>query len=407
MTKTRSTAFRAAAALTAVAFAVAACGSSSKKTTTGSTVAPAAGKTLKIGFFGALTGSDAALGINIENGEKLAIQQYMAGNPPVKVVIDPFDSQGDPSQAANGAQKLIADKVVALIGPAFSGESAAADPYFEQAGIPNITASATNVTLAQKGFKYFHRALADDSVQGPGDANYIVKTLGAGNVAVIDDSSTYGEGLANYVRAQLKVNGGKDVLDDHVDPNGQDYSSTVNKILTATVAGSTTCCSGKVHAVFYGGYYDAAGRLVKQLRDAGYTDYFMSGDGSEDPHFITDAGQTAGSSTGAAEGAYLSCACEDTSSAPNAASFNSAYQAAFGTPPQIYSAEAYDATNFLLAAIKAGNTTPSSINKYLATNSWVGVTKTLKFLPNGNVAGGTVYVYQVKDGKITQIGTTS
>ncbi|MGH9058017.1 MAG: branched-chain amino acid ABC transporter substrate-binding protein, partial [Acidimicrobiales bacterium] len=316
---------------------------------------------------------------------------YMASSPKVKVTLKPFDSQGDPSQASNGATTLINAKVVAVVGPAFSGESKAADPFFQQAGIPTVSASATNVALAQQGDKFFHRVVAADDAQGPGDANYLVKTLGAKTVAVIDDSSSYGQGLANYVRTQVKTAGAQDTLDDHVDPNGQDYSSTVNKIKAA-----------KPDAVFYGGYYDAAGRLVKQLKDAGYTGTFMSGDGSEDAHIIADAGGAA-----TANGVYLSCACEDTSTAANAQAFNAAYQAAYGTPPAIYSAEAYDATNFMLAAIKAGNTTPAAINDYLGKSSYAGITKTLKFQPNGNISGGTIYVYQVKNGKITQIGTTS
>ena len=367
--------------------------SSSGKTSTGSGTTTAGGggggSTVKIGFFGALTGSNAQLGINIQDGEKLAIQQYNASNPKVKVTLDSFDSQGDPAQANNGATKLINDKVVAVIGPAFSGESAAADPIFEQAQIPNVSASATNVKLAQNGWKFFHRVLADDSLQGPADANYVVKTLGAKNVAVIDDNSTYGKGLADAVRGQLTTAGGKDVLDDHVDPNGADYGSTVNKII-----------SSNAQAVFYGGYYDAAGRLIKQLKAAGFKGKFMSGDGSEDARFISDAGGAP------AEDAYLSCACADVTLVPGATSFVSAYKAAFGTDPAIYSAEAYDATNFVLAAIKSGATTGTAINGYLANNSWSGVTKTVKFLPNGNVSGGTIYVYQVKNGKIVQIGTT-
>lgn len=394
MTKRRPMALRGLALVGVAALGLAAC-SSSKKTTTpttasGGSTGGGGAKAVKVGFFGALTGPNAQLGINIENGVKLAIQQYNATNPSVQVTLDPFDSQGDPSQANNGATKLINDKVVAVIGPAFSGESAAADPIFESAQIPNVSASATNVKLAQNGWKYFHRVLADDSLQGPADADYLVKTLGDKNVAVIDDNSTYGKGLADALRGKLSSIGGKDVLDDHVDPAGADYGSTVNKIVASNA-----------QAVFYGGYYDAAGRLIKQLRAAGYKGQFMSGDGSEDQRFVSDAGGAP------AEGAYLSCACADVTTDPAAASFVSAYKAAFGSDPAIYSAEGYDATNFVLAAIKSGATTGPAINSYLANNTWKGVTKTVKFLPNGNIAGGTIYVYQVKNGKIVQIGTTS
>jgi len=377
------------------ALGLAACSSSSKTSsppTTGGGGSGGSGgaSALKVGFFGALTGPDAQLGINIENGEKLAISQYNGTNPSVKVSLDAFDSQGDPAQASNGAQKLISDKDVAVIGPAFSGESETADLIFEQAKMPNVSASATRTDLAQKGRMYFHRVVADDSAQGPADANYLVKTKGAKTEAVIDDSSSYGEGLGNAVRDTLKTNGGKDVLDDHIDPKGSDYGATVNKVLAAKPA-----------AVFFGGYYDAAGRLVNQLRAKGYTGIFMSGDGSEDARFISDAGGAP------AEGAFLSCACADTTNNAKAQSFNAAYRAAFGTAPAIYSAEAFDATNTVLAGIKAGNTTGTTLNTYLASASYPGITKTVKFQPNGNVFGSTIYIYEVKSGKIVQIGTSS
>ena len=384
-----------ALALVAVAtLAVTAC-SSSKKTgsssTTNSGGGSSSGNALKLGFFGALTGPNAQLGINIENGEKLAISQFNATNPAHKVSLDAFDSQGLPSNANNGATKLIGDKDVAVIGPAFSGESKAADPIFEQAGIPNVSASATNVALAQNGYKYFHRVLADDSYQGPGDADYIVKTLGDKSVAVIDDNSTYGAGLATAFAGQVTKDSGSIAVTDHLDPNGADYGSTVNKI---TASHAT--------AVFFGGYYDAAGRLIHQLKTAGFTGAFMSGDGSEDARFISDAG---GASV--ANGAYLSCACADESNNPAAASFVSAYKSQFGAAPAIYSAEAYDATNFVLAAIKSGAITPSTINSYLASNSYTGLTKTIKFQSNGNISGGTIYVYKVQNGQIVQFATTT
>lgn len=383
---------RALALIAVAALALTACSSSKKSGTSTSSSQPGSSSgALKLGFFGALTGPNAQLGINIEDGEKLAVSQYNATNPSHPVSVDPFDSQGDPSQANNGATKLINDKVVAVIGPAFSGESAAADPIFESASIPNISASATNVKLATNGWKFFHRALADDSFQGKGDADYLVTTLGLKKVAVVDDNSTYGAGLAGYVSQNVASAGGTVAITDHLDPKGSDYGSTVNKVV-----------SSGAQAIFFGGYYDAAGRLINQLKAAGFKGTFMSGDGSEDSHFIADAGGAA-----TANGAYLSCACADETQNPAAASFVSAYKSMFGVPPAIYSAEAYDATNFVLAALKAGNTTTTAINSYLGSNSWNGITKTLKFQSNGNVSGGAVYMYKVENGAITQIGTTS
>lgn len=373
------------AAVAAGALGLAACGSSSKPTTTGG-----GGTTLKIGFLGALTGADAQLGINIKNGELLAINQYNATNPKVKVSLDFFDSQGMATQATTGATKLVQDGDVALVGPAFSGESEAADPILQQAKIPFVSASATAVDLSQKGRTYFHRVVAADNAQGPADANYLVKTLGAKTVAVIDDSSSYGLPLGNYVRTRVGTAGGTVAVSDHIDPNGQDYSATVNKITAAKPA-----------AVFFAGYYDAAGRLIKQLKANGYTGIFMSDDGAKDPQFIKDAGGAP------ANGAYLSCACADTSATPAGKAFGSSYQQAFGLAPSTYSGEAYDAADFILAAIKAGNTTRSAINNYLDTNSWNGVTKTIKFQTDGDLVGGTIYVYKVVNGQINQIATTT
>jgi branched-chain amino acid transport system substrate-binding protein len=395
----RHTATTALALVGIAALGLSACSSSKKASTpttssgSGTTTGPGAssGTTVKLGFFGALTGPNAQLGINIEYGEKLAVAQYNATNPSVKVDVDAFDSQGLPSQANNGATKLIGDHVVAVIGPAFSGESAAANPVFEQAGVPNVSASATNVKLAQNGWKYYHRVLADDSFQGPADADYIVNTLKQKNVAVIDDNSTYGAGLASAMAAQVAKDGGKVVVTDHVDPAGADYGSTVNKVTSSSAT-----------AVFYGGYYDAAGRMIKQLRGAGYKGVFMSGDGSEDARFISDAG---GASN--ANGAYLSCACADETHNPAAQSFVSAYKAMFGVDPAIYSAEAYDATNFVLAALKSGATSTSALNSYLANNTWTGITKTIKFQTDGNISGGTIYIYQVQNGQIIQTTTAS
>jgi branched-chain amino acid transport system substrate-binding protein len=381
---------KAAALVSIATLGIAACGSSSKSSNSSGTSGGGSAQTVKIGFFGALTGADAQLGINIRNGEELAISQYDATNPKVKVTLDPFDSQGDPAQANNGATKLISDKVVAVIGPAFSGESGVADPIFEQAAIPNVSASATKVTLAQNGWKYFHRVVADDSAQGPADADYLVKTLGLKKIAVIDDASSYGQGLADAVRQQVAADGGTVVVSDHVDPKAADYGATVNKIVPT-----------HADAVFFGGYYDAAGRLVNQLRAKSYAGKFMSGDGSEDARFVSDAGGAP------AEGAYLSCACADVTSQSNAQSFTAAYRAQFGVAPAIYSAEAYDATNAVLQALKAGNTTATAINTYLATINYQGITKAIKFQSDGNIVGSTIYIYQVKNGQIVQIGTAS
>ena len=192
--------WRTVALATVAATAVAACSSSKSSTSTTAAAAAAGGVTCKpvsIGFFGALTGSSANLGINEDNGVKLAVKQFDAANPNCQVSVTPYDSQGDPAQAPALATKAVGDAtVVAIVGPAFSGESKAADPTFNDAGLPTITASATNVTLSQSGWKIFHRAVNGDAAQGGAVSSYLRTTSSPTKVAVIDDGSEYGQGIA-------------------------------------------------------------------------------------------------------------------------------------------------------------------------------------------------------------------
>src|SRR5262249_14776645 len=144
------------------------------------------------------------LGINIKHGVELAVEQWNKDNPDCKVTLKDYDSQGDPQKAPALADQAIADKtVLGIVGPAFSGESKAVDPKFDQAVLPIITPSATNPDLSKNGWKIFHRMLATDAKQGPDVANFIKDTLKAKTVFVIDDQSEYGKGIADQVRKTL------------------------------------------------------------------------------------------------------------------------------------------------------------------------------------------------------------
>jgi branched-chain amino acid transport system substrate-binding protein len=358
-----------------------ACSSSKKSVAAGAAGGTTCG-TLAMGFFGALTGDSANLGINEYNGMKLAIDQYNKTNPKCPVKDVKYDSQGDPAQAPALAQTAISDStVVAIVGPAFSGESKAADPLFDQATLPTITASATNPTLSTNKWKIFHRAVGNDNAQGPAAASYITGDVKAKSVAVIDDASEYGKGIADIVRTKVKA-AGATVVSDSIDPKGTDFSSTVSKVKSS---GAT--------AVFFGGYYQAAGVLAKQLKDGGVSAQFVSDDGAEDKGFVTAAGA-------AAEGAIATAPAAPIEAVTGGAAFATAYKAAFNTDVGLYSVEAYDAANAFLDAIKAGNTTRAAINTYLGTTlNFKGLSKTLKFDATGELAGQvTVYAYQVKSG---------
>ena len=379
------------AAGTALTLGLAACGSGTDEASSGGQ-GDGGVTTLKIGFMGDLTGENSGLMIPPRQGAELAVEEFNARSSNVKVELVPYDSQGNPDQAVTLAQKAVTeDKIVALVGPGFSGESRNVGPILEQAKVPSVSASATNPGLAQNGWKYWHRVVANDDVQGPTIADFLVKATSAKKAFVIDDAQEYGAGLADAVAKQFEANGVQ-VERDKIDPNGSDYSSTVTKVKAANP-----------DVIFYGGYYAQLGRLLKQLRDGGVTAVVSSGDGSVDPKLIEGAGAQA------AEGAVLGCPCliPFGSDVPELKDFSERYKAKFGTEPMIYATEGYDAATAILKAIEAGNTTSEKINEYLATIDFKGVSKQIKFNPNGEIAASVIHIYQVKNGQIVWLGDST
>lgn len=366
--------------ITTAALVLTACGGT--KSDSGGAASGSSGTTScdsKIAFFGALTGDAANLGINIKNGAELAVKQYNEKNPDCKITFTAFDSEGDPAKAPALAQKAVQDKqIVGVIGPAFSGESKAANPIFNEAGLNLISASATNPLLSQQGWKVFHRVLGNDATQGPAAAKYVKDVLKAGKVFVVDDSSEYGNGLADQVKQAL---GAAVVGTDSVQQKQTDFSATVTKV---RAAGSD--------ALFYSGYYAEASNLVKQLRAGGWKGTFVAPDGVKDDAFVKQAGA-------AANGAVLTCPCVPPDAAPE---FASSYQKAYNTPPATYSAEAFDAANVFVDAIAAGKTSSNDVNDFIKSYDKQGVTKRIKFDDKGEPAEVSVWAYKVADGKIVK-----
>jgi branched-chain amino acid transport system substrate-binding protein len=386
---------RLGVALAATSLVLAACGGGGGEQggAAPSGSASEAAKTLKIGLMGDLTGENSGIVIPLRNAAKLAIEDYNATNPSTKIELVEYDSQAAPEQATALAQQAIkTDKIVGLIGPAFSGESRQVGPVLEEGTIPSISASATNPMLSQNGWKYWHRIVANDDIQGGGVADYISRALAAKKVFVIHDNQEYSKGIADVVSKTLK-GAGVTIQTDVIDPQGSDYASTVNKVK-----------AGAPDAIFYGGYYAQAGRLLKQLRDGGVKAQFLTGDGS------LDAGLAKGAGGNNADGAVVSCPCliDPTGKAsPASKKLADAYKAKYNAPTAIYVGEGYDAATAFIEAIKNGNTDPESINKYLATIDIPGVTKQIKFAPNGEPTSGEVYVYLFKGDSYSLIGNTT
>lgn len=345
---------------------------------TGVTCEPAS-----LAFFGALTGSAANLGINIKNGADLAIRQFNEANPGCQVSLVELDSQGSATVAPDLAKTAVDNAaILGVVGPAFSGESAAAGPAFAEAGLATITASATNPTLAENGWATFNRMLGNDATQAPAGAAYISDTASATAVFVVDDASEYGKGLADIVREDL---GDTVVGNDTVQQEQTDFASTVSAI-TGTTA----------DAVFYGGYYAEAGLLLKQLREGGYEGLFVVGDGVKDPGFVEAAGATN------AEGAIITCPCAPPEDA--GAAFVDAYTEAFGSPPQTYSAEAYDSALVFLNGLAEGITEREAMVEFARGFEGPGITKEISFDDNGEVESTDVWAYEVQGGEIVSAG---
>ncbi|HEY0701052.1 MAG TPA: branched-chain amino acid ABC transporter substrate-binding protein [Micromonospora sp.] len=339
---------------------------------------------LKIAFFGPLTGDAAGLGIHMRNGTKLAIDQYNEKNADCKVNLQEYDSQGDPAKAPALAQQAVADnKVIGIIGPAFSGESEVADPIFDAAGLPTITPSATRPSLSTKSWKVFHRGVGNDESQGPAAGRYIKSVMKAEKVYVVDDQSAYGAGLADEVK---KVLGAAVVGTDKVQVKQTNFSAVSTKIKSS---GATV--------LFFGGYYTEAGLLLKQLKGAGWKGTMVAGDGVNDANFVKVAGEQV------AEGTVLTCPCAPATAAKG--TFVTDYKKAFAdAEPGTYADVSYDITNVMLEGIKAGKATRADMLAFIKAYNKAGAATgvTYKFEASGELdpAQVIVWAFKVQAGKV-------
>ena len=366
--------------------ALALSGCSKKKSTTGSSKA-----TYTIGYQGPLSGDNAQLGINMDNGVKLAIEQANAtGTLPFTLAFADSDDVGDPSKSPAAAQKLIdQSNLVAVVGPAFSGATAAAEPKFSDASLISVSPSATRADLTHSGFKTFYRVVTGDTIQGAQMADYVAKVLKSKSAYLIDDKSAYGAGLLKFVKAELTTNG--------VTIGSESIAPTK---VYSTIA--TKAVSSKADTIVYGGYYAELALLAKALKTAGFTGNLISGDGSKDDQLVKQGGT-------AAEGIYLTCPCGSTTKSTAQTKFDTDYKAKFGVDSGTYSAEAYDATNTIIAAMKTltGTITRDALAAAFKGITFEGITHSIKFDADGEGGTGDIFAFQVKSGKIEQLGKIS
>jgi branched-chain amino acid transport system substrate-binding protein len=338
-----------------------------------------------IGVMGALSGSNASVVIPSVNGAKMALKEWSADNADCDVKLQEFDTEGDPAKATPAATKMATDEnFLGVIGGAFSGETRATMPTFNDAGLTMISQSATASDLTQgdelADVEVFHRVIGYDDVQGAAIANYLRDVMGASKIFVVDDSTTYGEPLADKVKSEL----GDLVTDSDKAQEGQtDFSAIVQKAKGAAP-----------DAVFYAGYAAEAGPFLKQLRDGGVTVPFVGGDGLYGADFPKAAGD-------AAEGAIITCPCLPADQAGDG-TFATDYEAEYGEAPGAYAAEGYDAMNIFLAAFADGVTDRAAMEEFVDNYTGTGLTKTYAFDENGDVevANVVIWAYKVEGGAL-------
>ncbi|MBI2754450.1 MAG: branched-chain amino acid ABC transporter substrate-binding protein [Betaproteobacteria bacterium] len=377
---------------TACAVALAGCGEEKaqpKPVAEAPKAAPPPSIEIKIGHVGPLTGGIAHLGKDNENGARLAVEQANGAKIKIdgkdaKFVLVAEDDQADPKVGTTVAQKLVDAKVAGVVGHLNSGTSIPASPIYNQAGIPVISGSATNPKLTEQGFKTQFRVVGRDDQQGPAIASYLAATKKPKLVAVIDDATAYGEGIANEVEKTLKGTGIK-VLPRE---KGTDKTTDWKAILTKV--------KGKhPDAVFYGGMDATGGPLLKQGRELGVKAVFSFGDGACTDKMKELAGD-------AADGLL----CSQAGIPPQAADkkFLDAYKKKFNSDPILYAPFTYDAANMLIAAMqKVNSADPVKYLPALAKLDFTGATGKIEFDDKGDRKDAEMTIFTMKAGKLEPI----
>lgn len=328
----------------------------------------------KIGFMGALSGANASIVLPSRDGAKLALKEFLAENDDCDIKLVEFDTEGDPAKATPVANGVAEDlEFLGVIGGAFSGETRATKPIYQEAGVTMISQSATATDLTQdeaNRVEVFHRVNGYDDTQGSAIAIYLKDIAKAQKVFVVDDSTTYGGPLGDKIRSEL---GDLVVGSDKTQEKQTEFSATVSKIEAAAP-----------DAVVYAGYAAEGGPFLKQLRSAGVTATFIGGDGLYGADFPKAAGEQS-------EGALVTCPC-----IPATGTFAEDFEKEFGAAPGAYAAEGYDAMTIFLEAIKDGNTDRAGVLKFVNDYDEDGLSKHISFDDNGDVAAENVVIWSYK-----------
>ena len=382
-------------AVIAAAVVLAACGK--KEEAAPAAAAPAetpATLTVKIGHVGPTSGAIAHLGKDNENGARMAIEELNAAKLTIDGKVAVFellaeDDAADPRQGTAAAQKLIDANVNGVIGHLNSGTTIPASQLYHTAGLVQISPSATNPTYTRQGFPGVFRMVADDVHLGSTLGKYAVETLGAKSVAVIDDRTAYGQGVADEFEKGVVAAGGTVVGREFTNDKATDF----NAILT-------TIRAKKPDVVFFGGMDAVAGPMIRQMKQLGINAKFMGGDGictSELPKLAGDAMSDElvyCAEAGGVEGDQVAVMEK----------FRTDFKAKYGADVQVYAPYVYDAVHVMAKAMVAANSIdPKTYLPALKAINHTGVTGNIAFDEKGDIKNGALTLMTYKGGARTTL----
>ncbi len=382
----------------AAAVALAACGKKeepAKKAEAAKAPAAAPVEVIKIGHVAPLTGGIAHLGKDNENGARLAVDEINAaggleiGGKKYKLELLGEDDKADPKEGTLAAQKLVDAGVVAVVGHLNSGTSIPASKIYADANVVQVSPSATNPKLTEQGFKTTFRVVANDNQQGAVLANYAATEMKAKTIAIVDDRTAYGQGLADVVEKVAKEKGLKVVAREFATDKTTDFNAILTKIRAV-----------KPDVVMYGGMDATAGPMAKQMKQLGIKAKLLAGDGVCSPEFIKLAGDAADILT-------CSMAGEAVEKLAKGEEFKAKYKAKFNQDVQVYSPYSYDAVYVIADAMKrAGKVDKAAIVAAMPATNYTGVTGQIAFDEKGDIKNGAISMFNVKDGKLNYISTS-
>jgi branched-chain amino acid transport system substrate-binding protein len=357
-------------------------------------VAAHAQTVVRIGHVGPVSGPQAHYGRDNENGARLAIEELNAqgvtiGGQKVRFELVAEDDAADPKQGTAAAQKLCDARVNGVVGHLNSGTTIPAARVYNQCGLPMVSPSATNPQLTQLGYSNVYRLLANDNALGAGLARYAAETLKIKRVAIIDDRTAYGKGVAEVFTRTAKELGLEVVSQQYTNDKAVDFSAILTSIK-----------SRKPEGIFFGGMDPQAGPMLRQMQKLGLNKvYLFGGDGICTDKLVELA-------SGARTLANVVCAVGGASldKLPNGKAWRARYDSRFPKQFQVYSPYTYDATMVLVDAMKRANSVdPKVYGPKLKETQYQGITAKVAFEPNGELRNPAMTLYAYKDGKKTPL----